>query len=132
MEVRMNGYKGWYGWATVLAVILLSFGAGTIAYNVGLSHGIAQGMAAQGTPVPPYAYGWYRPWGFGFGFPLLFFVFVWFAVLRGLWWGGPWRHHRYYAGWHGVAPPPCYGATGSRGHQPMREEPPADDPGRRG
>jgi hypothetical protein len=54
--------------------------------------------AQPGAPPPvvyPYPYGWYRPWGFGFGFlvPLFFFGF-WFLVLRGLFWGGPWRRWR--------------------------------------
>src|SRR4051794_32365836 len=98
----MNGYKERSGWVLVLGAVLLSTVAAIVAYNVGLSHGIAQSAIAQGTAVPPYAYGWYRPWGFGFGFPALFFIFLWFVLLRSLWWGGPWGRHRYYAGPHGI------------------------------
>lgn len=86
----MDGFRRRYGWALVLGAVLLSVAAGTIAYNIGLSQGLAQSAVADGTSIPPYAYGWHRPWGFAF--PLLF-IFLWFALARGLWWwGGPWRH----------------------------------------
>lgn len=131
----MNGYKGRFGWVLVLALVLLGAAGASVAYNIGLSHGIAQSVAAQGTPVPVYPYA-YRPWGFGFGFPLLFFAFLWFAVLRGLWWGGPWGRHRYYMhappsqGYGATGPHArCYGATGP---EHTKEGPSADDPGRRG
>jgi hypothetical protein len=131
MEEHMVEYKRRYGWALVLAVVLLSAVAGAIAYNVGVSDGIAQSAAAQGTPIPAYAYGWHRPWGFGFGFPVLFFVVLWFVLLRGLWWGGPWGRHRYYyAGPHGI--PPAFDEWHRRAHEHMNEGQPAVDPGRRG
>jgi len=113
----------------VLAVVVLSAIAGVVAYNTGLSHGLAQSAVAQGGAIPPYAYGWYRPWGFGFGFPF-FFVLLWFVLLRGLWWGGPrWRHH-YYAGSRGA--PSAFDEWHRQAHERMKESPSADDPGRRG
>ena len=71
-------------WFFVLAAVLLSAGAGFMAYNVGVSHGLAQTAVAQGVPAPPYGYPYWRPWGFGFGFPILFFVLLWFVLLA-LW-----------------------------------------------
>ena len=37
------------------------------------------------------------PGASGFFFPFLFFG-LWFFVLRGLFWGGPWRRYRAYYG----------------------------------
>ena len=71
------------------------------AYNAGVAHGVAEAarvVAPQaGNPPVVYPYGWGRPWGFGFFpvFPLLFILFLVF-VLRGLFWGGPWRRGCYY------------------------------------
>jgi hypothetical protein len=124
MEVDMHGYGRRYGWAVALVVVLLSAVVGIVAYNVGLSHGIAESALASGDGVPPYAWGWHRPWGFGFGFPLLF-LFFWIFVMKALFWGwgGPWRH-RYYAGWHGG--PPSFDEWHRRAHERMKENPPAD------
>jgi hypothetical protein len=77
-----------------LAAAIGSLIVGVVAYNAGLSQGAAQAAAAAGN-LPPYAYGWHRPWGFGFGFPI-FLLFFWFVLARGLFWGGPWRRHA----WH--------------------------------
>ena len=86
-------------WAAVLFAALLAIAVGTAAYNIGLSHGIARSaqivaappaVAPGAAPVVIYPYYWHRPWGFGFLFPFLFIGF-WFLVLRGLFWGGPWR-----------------------------------------
>jgi hypothetical protein len=125
----MDEHRSRYRGAFVLAALVLSAIAGIVAYNIGLSHGLAQSMAAQGTTIPPYAYGWYRPWGFGFGFPFLF-VLLWFVVLRGLWWGGPRWRHRYYAGPYGAAS--AFDEWHRQAHERMKESPSADDPGRRG
>lgn len=134
----MNGSTRRSGYGLVLAAVLLSVIAGIIAYNIGVSHGLAQtaiAAAAQNAPggaVPPYAYYYgYRPWGFGFGFPILFFVFVWFVLLRGMWWrGGPWRHPYYSGGPGGV--PPAFDEWHRRAHDRMKESPSADNPDRRG
>ena len=86
-------------WWAVAALVLVTAGlAAGLAYNVGLSQGLAQVPVPAGS-VLPYAYGggWHRPWGFGFLFPLAFVAF-WVFILRGLFWrpwgpwGGPWRY----------------------------------------
>jgi hypothetical protein len=86
----------------VLAITALALaGAAAIgmgAYNAGVAAGIAESgraMATPGAPYPPYMYGWPRQWAFGFFpffpiFPIVFFV-LFFVVLRGLVWRGPWR-----------------------------------------
>jgi hypothetical protein len=98
-----------YGWAIALLVVLLVGAGAVVAYNVGLSQGLAQVASAPtaGTPPPPYVYyGWHRPWAFGF-FPLfpLLFIFVWVLVFRSLFWRrwGPWYHGPYpesFDEWH--------------------------------
>ena len=127
----MNEYTRRRGWGIVLGVVLLSAVAGIIAYNIGLSHGLAQTAATQAPGVPPYGYLAYRPWGFGFGFPLFLLIIVWFASLRALRWGGgpPWRH-RYYMDARGI--PPAFDEWHRRAHEHMKEGPSADDSGRRG
>src|SRR6516165_4375193 len=79
-----------FRWLAVLATALLAALIGVLAYNAGVAHGIATSQIASGgatapLQVPLYPYGWYRPWGFGFGFlgPFLF-VALWFVLLRGL------------------------------------------------
>jgi hypothetical protein len=129
-------------------MLLLSIGIGVVAYDAGLSHGLAQVAATQiqsapGAPAPvpyPYAYGWRPFWGFGYGFhffPFLLFLFFWIFISRLFWWGGPWRRR-----WHGYGygPGGCYGPRYGAGdafdewhrraHETMKETPPADDPGR--
>ena len=143
----MNEYTRRYRWAFGLAILLLFGVSASVAYNVGVSHGVAQTAVAQAVtgqgsgsgqaPVvlPPYAYGygWHRPWGFGFGFPFfLLFIFLWFGVFRGLFWGWGghrWRH-RYDVGAGGV--PPSFDEWHRRAHEQMKEGPSADDSGRRG
>ena len=93
----------WFVVVAALGALLI----GVVAYNAGLSHGAAQAAIAAGSaatpgtpgvPVPPYAYawGWHRPWGFGF--PFFFVIFFWFILLKGLFSGGPWRRRYYYGG----------------------------------
>ena len=78
----MNPLLSRYGWAIALLALALAITAGVVAYNVGLSHGLAQGAAGPGTTTPPpYAYEWHRPWGIWPVFPLLFFFF-WAFVAR--------------------------------------------------
>ena len=95
----------------VLAVAILVLAAATAiaigAYNAGMAHGIAQNALAAAPPQTgvPYVYFWPRPWGFGFFpvFPLFLFVVLFFFVVRGALWRGPWR-----GGWgcgsYGVPP----------------------------
>jgi len=87
---------------TLIAVVVLAVLVGAMAYNVGVSHGIAQSGKMQvvaapagGPAVAPYAYsypyywGWH-PWGFGFFFPF-FFLFLIFGVLRAIFWRARWH-----------------------------------------
>jgi hypothetical protein len=133
-------------WAVFAGTLIFSVFVGVIAYNVGMSHGLAQGAVAQAggavAPYPypypyPYAYGWHRPSGFGFPFLLLFFAF-WFLVFRRAWWGGPWRRHPYWRGPYGPygvdfqppQPPPAFDDWHRQAHERMKEPPRADDSGR--
>ena len=83
-----------HGWALGALLVLVAGAAAAISYNVGLSHGLAQVPVPAGS-VLPYAYGGHRPWGYGFLFPLAFFVF-WIFVMRGFFWR-PWGPRRYGA-----------------------------------
>jgi hypothetical protein len=89
------GNRTWFWIAIGLLALATLAGASTYSYNLGL----AQGLADNGRAIGP------RPWGFGFGFfpffPFLF-VFLWFVVLRGLFWRGPWGYRRWY---HDGVPP---------------------------
>lgn len=92
---RMDRHYRSYRWATVLLGVAVAAIAGFFAYNAGVSHGIAvasQPIAGGGAVVPPYPYGWYRPWGFGLFGPFLF-IFFWIFLLRGLFWAGRWRRY---------------------------------------
>lgn len=124
----------------VLALMLLVGGTvGFIAYNAGVSHGLAMGatsvalekggQGAQAAVPPPaaypygyYGYGWHpwHPWGFGFFLGPLFFIFFWVFLLRLLFW------RRWHGGWGGGGwGGGCYG----RGY--YRGRPWPDDPRRR-
>ena len=81
-----------YWWAIAAAAILVAVVVGGIAYNVGLSQGLAQVPVPAGS-VLPQPYGWQRPWGFGFLFPLVFFAF-WCLMWSGLFWR-PWGRWPY-------------------------------------
>src|SRR5258706_11010552 len=112
-------------WAVVVTVAIVATLVGVFAYNAGVTHGIAQAGQAAGAPGVFVPYGWYRPWGFGF-FPFLFFG-LWFLALRGLFWGGGWRRHRYY-GYSDL--PPAFDEWHRRAHERMTAEPagcPNDD-----
>ena len=104
-------------WFAAVA-ILGSAIVGVIAYNIGLSQGAAHAAAASGA-LPPYPYGLYRPWGFGFGFPILFFVFFWLIVSRAFFWGGPWRRRWYH--YRGEVPP-SFDEWHRRAHERMSEK----------
>ena len=115
-----------FRWLAVLATALLAALIGVLAYNAGVAHGIATSQIASGgatapLQVPLYPYGWYRPWGFGFGFlgPFLFFA-LWFVLLRGLFWGGPWRRYRWQGGYYGGMP--AFEEWHQRAHERMSQE----------
>jgi hypothetical protein len=95
------GPRGFLG--IVLLVVLVA-GAAGLAYNAGVAHGLAQSGQTVAPPGGgPYPYGPYYgpymhgPFGFGFFgllFPLLF-IFLFFGLLRGLFWHswGGYGHH---------------------------------------
>ncbi len=96
------------GIVLVLAVVGGVAGIATFSYNSGVAQGLAQGgkLPAPGPgagpypgypyPVYPYGYPFHGPFGFGFfGFlwPILF-VFLVFALIRGMFWQGhAWGGH---------------------------------------
>jgi hypothetical protein len=126
----MNAQSGTSRWILGLIVSLAVVLVGVGAYNLGVSHAVAINLPAAagaapgtgpGTPplvVYPYAYGWHRPWGFGFLFPFLFFGF-WFLVARAFFWRGRWYRHRFdYYGTHQV--PPGFEEWHRRAHEQMK------------
>jgi hypothetical protein len=50
MKGQNPGFRG----AAFLGILLLSAIAAVVAYNIGVSHGLAQQLAAQGAQLPPY------------------------------------------------------------------------------
>jgi hypothetical protein len=87
-------------WIAVLCALLLAATVGFAAWQAGVAHGIEQSgkiVVAPGGPYPApapylypyYGYGWHRPWGFGFLFVPLFFVF-WVVLVRGVFWRRGW------------------------------------------
>jgi hypothetical protein len=126
----MTGHR--FRGAAVVGVVLLSAIAAIVAYNIGFSHGLAQQLVAQAGQVPayPYPYGWYRPWGFGFGFPTLFFILLWLVLARALFWRRRWHPGSGSPGWQSIQP--SFDEWHRRAHERLKEEKPADDSGRRG
>jgi hypothetical protein len=82
-------------WAVLVGAAFIAAIAAIVAYNAGVSHGLVQSGQLAAHPDAFRHYGWYRPWGFGFVFPFLFFGF-WLFVWRAIFWGGPWRRRRWY------------------------------------
>jgi hypothetical protein len=109
--------------ALVIASVLLAGAVGVIAYNAGVSHGLAMAGNTGVPPVGPFPpYYWYRPWGFGFFGPFLF-VFFSFFLLRVLFWRGLHGRRWMYAGSHDVPPP--FDEWHRRAHERMNDQPPA-------
>ena len=84
----------------VMAFAVLALAVGLVAYQMGLSQGLATTLPAVG--AAPVAYYGYPHWGFGFFgflFPLLF-LFLIFGAMRAAFGGG----HRGYGprGWGNV------------------------------
>ena len=113
----MENRSVWRGVAIAILCVGIAAAIGAGAYHLGLTQGLAAGVAEGGralveqpggaaataaTPAywpPPYwAYGWGHPWGHGFFFfPFLFLLLLFFLV-RAVFWRGGWhrgRHHRY-------------------------------------
>ena len=104
--------------AGALFGVLVAVVVGVVAYNAGVSHGLAQQMVAAGPGPYPYGYPGPHPWGFGFGFffPLLFG----FLLLRLIFWGG--HGHRWHRGpgYCGAGPydvPPAFEEWHRRAHE---------------
>ena len=91
-EIIMSGFGRF---AVALLAVLALAALGGLAYQAGLSAGVAQAAAGGTTALPAYGYGWH-PWGFGFlqFFGFMFFGFLIFGLLRFAIWGGR-------GGWHG-------------------------------
>ncbi len=97
--------------AAILLVAALVVGGGiiaTTAYQAGLSTAVTTVTASGGTAVAPvvvpaygYGYGWHPGFGFGiFGFlGTLLFLFIVFALLRAIFWGGRGRRGWGPGGW---------------------------------
>jgi hypothetical protein len=113
----------------VLILIGLLAGIGGYMYNVGVAQGMADSgkltTPAQGvTPYPYYGPFFFRPFWFGFGFlgwlVPLFGLFLFFGLLRWIFWGGPWgwRGSRYY----GSGVPPTFEEWHRKAHEPKPEE----------
>jgi hypothetical protein len=102
-------------WAVALIGGLLLMGAAAVAYNVGLSQGMAQVPVPAGSVLPAYAYGWHRPWGWGFGLlPPLFLIGFWLLAIRALAHRRPWGPGSY-------GPPPFYRDSFDEWHRQAHE-----------
>jgi hypothetical protein len=78
-------------WIVIVSALLLAAMVGVVAYNTGVAHGVEQSAKIVAPPAGAYPhvyYGWPRPWGFGYFFAPLFFIFFWFVIIRGLFWRG--------------------------------------------
>lgn len=105
-------------WAAVALAVLVAVGIGSASYQAGVTHGLAL-QVPPGTTWPLVPYGWYRPWGFGFG--PIFFVLLWFLVIRAVFWGG--RRRWYYRHWDDASP--RFEDWHRRAHERMKNEPPS-------
>jgi hypothetical protein len=120
---RGFGLIGLVGTVVLLAIV------GVIAYNVGWSDGLATHVPAGTAEAPQYFYG-YGPHPFGWGFGILWFLFIVFGLF---WlfriaffgrrhWGGGWG----YKGGHGYAVPPAIDERMQEWHRRAHgEQPPA-------
>jgi hypothetical protein len=85
-----------------IAILVLGGLIAVGAYDAGLSQAVVQtAPAANGAPVAyyPHPYGWgFGFFPFGFLFPL-FGIFIFFGLLRMLFWGG--RGYYGHRGWYG-------------------------------
>ena len=89
----MNGLR-------FIAITIFALAVGLVAYQVGLSQGLATTLPAGSAPVAYYGY---PHWGYGFGFfgfllPL-FFLFLFFGAMRAAFGGG--RGGYGHRGWGG-------------------------------
>jgi hypothetical protein len=109
-----------FRWVRVVTAVLAAVIVGVISYNAGVSHGLAISPALANTPAGPY--GWYRPWGFGFGFgPVFLLLLFWFLMLRLFFWGGFHRRRWHYGDEHGG--PQAFEEWHRRAHERMDSQP---------
>lgn len=112
---------GFFGLLFAILLIAVVVGVGYYGYNMG----VAQGVANSGKLIPPETsvapYPYYRPFFFHpFGFfgwlVPIFFFFLFFALIRAIFWGGHWGwgHHRHWE--DGV--PPRFEEWHKRSHEP--------------
>jgi hypothetical protein len=82
------------GITALIVTLVIAAIVGVGAYQLGVAQGVA-GAGGATPAVAPVLY--YHPFfGFGFLFPLLFFLFLFFLI-RAAFWGGGWG--RRYGGW---------------------------------
>jgi hypothetical protein len=103
----------------LLAVLLVVTVGGLVwyAYTLGIGAGFEQGIAGSGSAPAPGGGTWgpfYPRWGyfhrpFGFGFPgfffTLLFIFLFFWILRAIFWRGHWNNRWHPGSWEGRIPP---------------------------
>jgi len=128
----------------ILTLVLLAVvaGLGVFAYNAGVAQGLAQHVPAAGTApttgtyVYPYAGMPFMPFAGPFGFHAfgflgclvpLFFLFLFFGVMRALVWGGPhrWRGRHGMGHWGEDGIPPHLEELHNRLHEKQSEKPDA-------
>ena len=121
---------GFPWWLALLLMFALATVVGGFTYNLGLAQGAAQvapTVAAPGAAAPPVVYYYPRHWHVGFGvFPFfgLFWVFIFFAFLRRLWWGPRWyRRGCGYYGRYGYYDRPDLDEWHRRAHNPQPPPP---------
>jgi len=99
----MDG-RGFFRFIAFLLLVGLLAVVGVSIYNAGVSAGIASDVGraiASGAPIPAgYYTGAYvgQPWGYGFGFGGfligIFFLFLFFGLIRAAFGFGRWGGHR--------------------------------------
>jgi len=117
-----------------LAAVAVAGAIGTMAYQAGVTHGVALAEKLPPGAGWPYAYGYVRPFWhhgpfgfFGILFPLLLFFLVLGLVRRALWgpWSPWWGQGCGHLGrrWNDAAPPMF-----EEWHRRAHESPPAEPP----
>ena len=122
----MHDRSAVHRWLPAVFGLFLAAIVGFWAYDLGLSHAVAQQLPPPPAGVYPWAF--YRPWGFGPFFPLFFLAF-WFFVLRIFFFrGGPWRRgwRGYYHDRQGV--PPVFEEWHRRAHERNNQPPSPQQP----
>ena len=93
-----NGFGRFIAFLVLLGLVAV---AGVAVYNAGVTAGINSDIGqaiASGAPIPAGYYSgayWGHPGGFGFGGFLIgiFFLFLFFGLLRAIFGMGRWGHH---------------------------------------